>query len=384
MRQAALIYSDDLATHVLSDEHPMRPIRLSYMHELASAAGFLDAPNSRTVAPRPASDEELTLAHSAEYVEAVKQLGNSDGLGIAARYGFGPGDNPIYPGIFGAQALAAGSAMVAAEQIAGDVDVAFAPAGGLHHAMPGRASGFCVFNDPVMVIRSLAAKGLRVAYVDIDCHHGDGVQHAFYDTDAVLTISLHESGQFLFPGTGFTNETGAGAGDGFSANLPLAPYTGDEDYARAFDAIVPPLVRAFEPDVLVTQLGIDTHVLDPITHLRLTAQGFAGTVAKLGALAGDSRKGESCKWIALGGGGYDLGAVARGWAMAYAVMSEQDIPDRIPESFNSPGDSTRNQREFADPLPPELEEAVRNQISAFADRSIEQLQALLFPVFGIS
>ena len=125
-------------------------------------------------------------------------------------------------------------------------------------------------------------------------------------------------------------------------------------------------------------------MLDPITHLRLTAQGFAGTVAKLGALAGDSRKGESCKWIALGGGGYDMGAVARGWAMAYAVMSEQDIPDRIPESFNSPGDSTRNQREFADPLPPEPEEAVRNQISAFADRSIEQLQALLFPAFGIS
>jgi acetoin utilization protein AcuC len=375
MRQAALIYSDDLATHVLSEEHPMRPLRLSYMHELASAAGFLDAPNSRTVAPRPASDDELALAHSAEYVEAVKKLDNGDGLDIAARYGFSPGDNPIYPGIFRAQALSAGSAMIAAEQIAGDVDVAFAPAGGLHHAMPGRASGFCVFNDPVMVIRSLIAKDLRVAYVDIDCHHGDGVQYAFYDTDAVLTISLHESGQFLFPGTGFTNETGTGAGDGYSANLPLAPYTGDEDYACAFDAVVSPLVRAFKPDVLVTQLGIDTHVLDPITHLRLTAQGFAGTVAKLSALAQ-----ESGKWIALGGGGYDMGAVARGWAMAYAVMSEQDIPDRIPDSFSSTG----HQGKFADPQPAEPDDAVRKQISAFANRSVEQLQALLFPRFGIS
>jgi acetoin utilization protein AcuC len=379
MRQAALIYSDDLATHVLSDEHPMRPVRLSYMHQLARAAGFLDAPNSRTVAPRPATDEELALAHSDEYIEAVKKLDSGDGLDTAAGFGFGPGDNPVYPGLFEAQTLSAGSAMVAVEQIAGDVDTAFAPAGGLHHAMPGRASGFCVFNDPVMVIRSLAAKGLRIAYVDIDCHHGDGVQHAFYDTDTVLTISLHESGQFLFPGTGFTNEIGAGAGEGYSANLPLAPYTGDEDYARAFDAIVPPLVQAFQPDVLVTQLGIDTHMLDPITHLRLTAQGFAGTVAKLGGLIQ-----ESGKWIALGGGGYDMGAVARGWAMAYAVMSEQDIPDRIPESFDSPGNSTNHLEEFADPQPPESEDAVRKQISAFTDRSVEQLQALLFPRFGIS
>ena len=379
MRQAALIYSDDLATHILSEEHPMRPVRLSHMHELASASGFLDAPNSRTVAPRPASDDELALAHTTEYVEAVKKLDIGEGHDVAARFGFSPGDNPVYPGIFRAQALSAGSAMVAAEQIAGDVDVAFAPAGGLHHAMPNRASGFCVFNDPVMAIRSLVEKGLRVAYVDIDCHHGDGVQHAFYDTDAVLTISVHESGQFLFPGTGFTNETGAGAGAGFSANLPLAPYTGDEDYARAFDAVVPPLVNAFKPDVLVTQLGIDTHMLDPITHLRLTAQGFAGTVAKLGALAQ-----ESGKWIALGGGGYDLGAVARGWAMAYAVMTDQDIPDRIPESFASPGNSTDHLQEFADPQPPQPEEAVRSQISAFADRSVEQLQMLLFPRFGIS
>ncbi len=375
MRQAALVYSDDLTTHVLSDEHPMRPIRLSQMHSLAQAAGFLDAPNSQTIAPRPASDIEINLAHSDEYLSAVKGLGTGDGVDSAAQFGFSPGDNPIYPGIFKAQALSAGSAMVAVEQLAGDVDVAFAPAGGLHHAMPNRASGFCVFNDPVMAIQSLVNEGKRVAYVDIDCHHGDGVQHAFYETDAVLTISLHESGQFLFPGTGFTNEVGTGDGDGFSVNLPLAPYTGDQIYGRAFDAIVPPLVKAFAPDVLVTQLGIDTHVQDPITHLRLTTQGFAGTVAKLGALGQ-----ESGKWLALGGGGYDLGAVARGWAMAYAVMSEQDIPDRVPDSFATPG----GQNTFADPHPPELEESTQEQISAFADRSVEQLQALLFPRFGIS
>jgi acetoin utilization protein AcuC len=373
-RKAALVYSDQLASHVLSDSHPMRPIRLAHTYELVRQSGLLESPNANLIAPREATEAELTRVHSDDYLQAVKTLAvGSENGGIP--YGFGPGDNPIYDGIYQAQALSAGSAMVAMELVeSDDYDVAFAPAGGLHHAMPTRASGFCVFNDPAMAIQAMVDAGRRVVYIDIDCHHGDGVQHIFYDSDQVLTISLHESGQFLFPGSGFVGDIGTGMGEGFSVNVPLAPHTGDAVYATAFDAIVTPLTRAFQPDVIVTQLGMDTHVFDPITHLRLTTQGFARTVAKLSELAD-----EAGKWIALGGGGYDLGAVARGWSMAFAVMSEQRIPDAIPESF----DAIEGIVKFADVPPGDPEPVMASQIAAFADRSIEEITTALFPRFGI-
>jgi len=373
-RKAALVYSDQLASHVLSDSHPMRPIRLAHTYELVRQSGLLESPNANLIAPREATEAELTRVHSDDYLQAVKTLAvGSENGGIP--YGFGPGDNPIYDGIYQAQALSAGSAMVAMELVeSDDYDVAFAPAGGLHHAMPTRASGFCVFNDPAMAIQAMVDAGRRVVYIDIDCHHGDGVQHIFYDSDQVLTISLHESGQFLFPGSGFVGDIGTGMGEGFSVNVPLAPHTGDAVYATAFDAIVTPLTRAFQPDVIVTQLGMDTHVFDPITHLRLTTQGFARTVAKLSELAD-----EAGKWIALGGGGYDLGAVARGWSMAFAVMSEQRIPDAIPESF----DAIEGIVKFADVPPGNPEPVMASQIAAFADRSIEEITTALFPRFGI-
>jgi acetoin utilization protein AcuC len=306
----------------------------------------------------------------------VRQISVGIGDHLASRFGFGPGDNPTYPDLYDAQALAAGSAMEAARLILeDDVAAAFAPAGGLHHAMPGRASGFCVFNDPAMAIEWLTLEGKRVAYVDIDCHHGDGVQHIFYGRDDVLTISTHESGQFLFPGTGFSTETGSGKGVGFSINAPLAPYTDDAVYAQVFDEVVVPAVKAFRPDVLVTQLGIDTHFLDPITHLRFSTQGFARTVAKLAALAANCDG-----WLALGGGGYDFGAVARGWSMAFAVMAGHSIPDRIPGEYSS----IAGLETFADDIPEvEMDSVYREQISVFADRTIDELRTTVFPLMGI-
>ena len=243
--------------------------------------------------------------------------------------------------------------------------------GGLHHAMPGNASGFCVFNDPVLAIIDLLGRGLRVAYVDIDCHHGDGVQHAFYDTDAVLTISVHESGAYLFPGTGFTEETGSGKGIGYSVNLPLYPYTTDDVYMWALRQVVPPLLEAFKPDVLVTQLGIDSHYLDPITHMALTVQGFGEAVAEFPRLAP--------MWLALGGGGYDLQAVARAWTTAYAIMSEQELPDEVPESYRlSHGVSTLRD---ADEVP--VPAGVGRDVRAYAERSVREVQRLVFPVHGL-
>jgi acetoin utilization protein AcuC len=353
----------------------MKPVRLQYAFELAKAAGFLAGPEAAVVDPRPATIEELLLFHEPEYVDVVRNLDSRLDPMTEIAYGFGPGDNPVYPGMYEAHALATGGSMVAAELITtGKYDVAFNPAGGLHHAMPRRASGFCVFNDPVLAIKRLVEQGMRVVYVDIDCHHGDGVQHAFYDTARVMTISIHESGRFLFPGTGDVSEIGAGSGAGYSVNVPLAPYTDDDIYAYAFDSVVPPLVNTFHPDVLFTQLGIDTHIGDPITHLRLTTQGFAATVAKLAALAGDT-----AGWIATGGGGYDLSAVARGWAMAFAVMSEREIPDALPAGYSGPpGPGT-----FADPAEPPIDPDIRRQIRGFAERSVDEVRRLIFPHSGL-
>jgi acetoin utilization protein AcuC len=171
----------------------------------------------------------------------------------------------------------------------------------------------------------LVARGRRVAYIDIDAHHGDGVQAAFYDTDKVLTISLHETGETLFPGTGFERETGEGTGKGYSVNIPLPPEAGDELFVRAFTEAVPQRIEQFRPDVIVSQLGVDTFRSDPLAHLNITTEGFCTMVGMIKSLAP--------KWVALGGGGYDVTNVARAWTLAWAIMNDVRAPDEIPPSF---------------------------------------------------
>lgn len=372
-RKTAFVYDDKLTRHVLSEGHPMKPVRLQYTFDLLDAYGAFDPPNAILVEPREATEEEILTYHDSDYLRAVQSLGRGETTVNPRDFNFGPGDNPYYEGIYEAAAWSSGASVTGAELLAsGEADAAFSISGGLHHAMPGYAYGFCVFNDPVIAINSLVSQGLRVAYVDIDCHHGDGVQHAYYDTDAVLTISLHESGAFLFPGTGFTQEIGAGRGRGYSVNLPLYPYTTDEVYRWAFQQVVPRLLEAFRPDVLVTQLGVDAHFRDPITHLGLTVQGFGSLVTEFANLRPQ-------KWLALGGGGYDLQAVARSWALAYAVMSEQELPDEIPESYkNSHGVDTLSDSENIS-----VTESVEKDVKAFAESSVTAIQRLVFPLHGI-
>jgi acetoin utilization protein AcuC len=325
-RSAVLVCSGQLWAHGHGAGHPMRPERLRMAYELLQAYDAFAGPQSRVVLPRPATDQELALWHTEEYIAAVRKLSAGDRSISAWRYHFAPGDNPVFPGMYESEALKAGAALVAAQLILDrQVDVAFSFAGGLHHAMPNYASGFCVFNDAAIAIRWLANQGLRVAYVDVDAHHGDGVQAAFYDSNRVLTISLHESGRYLFPGTGFVDELGTGEGKGYSVNLPLHPYTGDEVYLWAFQQIVPPLVQDFAPDVLVTQLGIDTHYLDPLTHLQLTTAGYTDVVRSFCEM--------DLPWLALGGGGYNVHTVARAWTLAYGLMSDQTFADEIPASY---------------------------------------------------
>ena len=370
--RTAFVYDDVLAQHRLGDAHPMKPIRLRYTYELLEAYGAFDAPGAMLVEPRLATEKEILRFHTSDYLRAVRGLSTADTSVDPASFGFGPGDNPVYEGMYEAAARSTGASLRAVELlVSGDAEAAMSISGGLHHAMPTYASGFCVFNDPVLAIKELLLRGMRVAYVDIDCHHGDGVQHAFYDTDAVLTVSIHESGSFIFPGSGFTQEMGVGKGRGYSVNLPLYPYTTDEVYLWAFNQVVPPLLDAFRADVLVTQLGIDSHYRDPITHLALTVQGFGRVVAEFSGIAP--------KWLALGGGGYDLQAVARAWTMAYGCMSKQDIPNEIPASYGDRyGVSVLADAEEV-PVP----DTARKNAMTFAEESVKAVHRLIFPVHGL-
>ena len=369
MRRAAFVYDTVLSQHVLRPDHPFRPSRLQHTYELLESYGAFQEPSSALVPPRPAQEAELLAFHTEDYVAAVKSLSRGQQLVNSARYNISAyGDNPPYEGMYEAAALGTGASLVAAELVAaGHMDVAFNIAGGLHHAAPNYASGFCVFNDPVIAINCLLNHGLRVAYIDIDAHHGDGVQNAFYTSDRVLTISLHESGHYLFPGTGDSDEEGAETGQGYAVNLPLAPYTGDEVYLRAFREVVPPLMASFKPDVVVTQLGTDAHYRDPLTHLMLTTEGYTQAIREMRQLAP--------RWLAVGGGGYQMDVVARSWTLAYGLMIDQEWPDEIPVKYSE----RYGLKRLRDETGPHLDSAAREQAQRFAQKSVEEVKRLIFP-----
>ena len=242
----------------------------------------------------------------------------------------------------------------------------------LHHFLGlYSASGFCVFNDPALAIEYFLGQGLRVAYVDIDAHHGDGVQDAFFDDSKVLTISIHESGKYLFPGTGHVSETGVGTGLGYSVNLPLYPYTDDEIYLSVFHEIVPSVLKAFAPDILMTQLGLDSYHSDPLTHLQVTTRGYVEAARELSRL--------EVQWLALGGGGYDIGAVARSWALAYGVMLDVEWPDRIPEN----GVEQAGARQLRDTVNPDIPRDIRQESRRFAEEAVAAIKKEVFPIYGL-
>jgi len=325
-KRTAFVYSDRSASFDYGSGHPMKPERLRLTAELIGAMGLGKLPSSEFVEARSATAGELLLFHTPEYIEVLKEADSGVVPAGGADFGLGYSDNPVFRGVFEWSALCAGASLQAAELVAeGRADIAFNISGGLHHAMPARASGFCYLNDAAVAIKYLAGLGKRVAYVDIDAHHGDGVEAAFYSTDSVLTVSVHESGEWLFPGTGASTDIGAGRGRGFAVNLPLAPAAGDELFSSAVDEVVCPFIEAFSPDILVTQLGVDTFETDPITHLRITTNGFEKAVRRFRDM--------NLPWVGLGGGGYDIGNVARAWTLAWAIMNGVEAPDEIPEEL---------------------------------------------------
>ena len=365
MRQAVFLSSPEIWQRGHGPQHPLKPERLQRTFELLSEYRALAAPNVQVIQPRLAEPDELARFHTRDYIRVVQGLSSGELTLPAGSYGFGPGDNPIFSGMYETEALKVGSALQGAELLYnGECEVAFSYSGGLHHAGPDFASGFCVFNDCAVAIQWLLDQGLRVAYIDIDVHHGDGVQHAFYDSDRVLTISLHQDPRTLFPGTGFVEEIGRGVGTGYSVNVPLPPLTFNATYLRAFEVIVPPLLRRFSPDIVATQLGVDTHYTDPLANLALTTQAHLALFQALDTL--------SPRWLAFGGGGYAIDLVPRSWALAFGVMAGLQLPGELPAVYRA----NYGGRELHDEAGPGLSDSLRTRVSASVDEMIAQVSRL--------
>lgn len=324
-RSVLLLWDDSLGDYDFGSSHPLNPIRVVLTWRLVAALGLLDLPAVRVVRPEPADDDVLALVHDRDYIRAVRRAGD-DPRNVDALRGLGTGDNPTFAGMHDAAALVAGATVAAARGVwSGEVEHAVNVAGGLHHAMSDTASGFCVYNDPAIAIAWLLEQGAeRVAYVDVDVHHGDGVERAFWADPRVLTISLHESGRFLFPGTGFADDVGGAGARGSAVNVALPPGTGDAGWLRAFHAVVPGLLESFRPQVLVTQHGCDSHLLDPLAHLALSLEGQRASYSALHELAHRYAGG---RWVATGGGGYELvEVVPRAWAHLVAEAAGAPLP----------------------------------------------------------
>ena len=328
-----LVYSRMMAAYRFGSAHPMQPERFTLAVELSKQWGLIGDLGAATVPPLAATDAELHLAHEAAYVSAVERASADPGLWHGG-FGIGPGDTPAFAGMHEAAALAAGATTRALRDvISGDCQRAFSPAGGLHHAHYDRAAGFCIYNDLAVAIATVVAEnpGLRVAYVDLDAHHGDGVQEAFWERADILTLSVHESGAYLYPGTGRQVETGSGPGTGFALNVPLPPDSGDACYAVVLSEVVAPALRAFAPNVIVAQLGADSHRDDPLTHLDTTVAGQHANACALVALAQELCAG---RVVATGGGGYaTYSAAPRVWACALAALIGVDPPETLPQAW---------------------------------------------------
>jgi acetoin utilization protein AcuC len=326
----ALIWNDDQLAYDFGPHHPLKPVRVELTVELIRACGLTAKPGVQTLRRDPFTDDDVLRLHRPDYVEAVRRLSAKPDPSGDQRFGLGLADNPVFGGMHEASLEVCGASVAAARHVwEGTVTHAFNPAGGLHHAMPDRAAGFCIYDDPAAAIEWLLRHGAtRVAYIDVDTHHGDGVQAFFYDDPRVLTISLHESGRYLFPGTGFTDEVGEGDGRGSSLNVPLPPAIPGDVYLEAFDAVVEPALDAFRPEVLVTQLGCDTHVTDPLAHLALTTDDYVEIGRRLHRYAHQHADG---RWVAMGGGGYQLASVVpRAWTIYFAELTGQDVPLEVP------------------------------------------------------
>jgi acetoin utilization protein AcuC len=343
-----LVFGPRSATYDFGARHPLTPRRFGPGIDLLRAVGATPG-----LAPEPAADEELLAIHAAAYLAGVRRFSADPGLtpafGISSM-----GDVPPFRGMHDAAAAVAGGSLGAMSAILqGDIEHAFHPGGGLHHAMPARASGFCVYNDVALAISAARRAGLRVLYVDLDVHHGDGVEAIHRDDPGVMTVSFHESGRYLFPGTGFGDEIGDGMAAGTEVNVPFEPLTGETAWLEAVRAVVPALAAAFGPDVIVSQHGADSHAWDPLAHLRVTTTAMGEAARLIDAVAHLSAGG---RWLATGGGGYEIyRVVPRAWALTWLAGAHLEVPDRIPDDWRERW-TAEAARQDARPLPERFED----------------------------
>jgi acetoin utilization protein AcuC len=319
-----LAWSRDLTAYDFGAGHPLAPVRLRLTFALLAALGLLDDAVD-VVEPEVATDDILALVHDRAYIGAVRAASDAPAGFEDRAHGLGTPDNPVFPGMHEAAARIVGATTGAARAVwSGPPRHAVSLAGGLHHAMRGHAAGFCVYNDVAVAIQWLLDAGARrIAYVDVDAHHGDGVERAFWDDPRVLTISIHQSGATLFPGTGFPSDVGGGRGVGFAVNVAMPPGTGDAGWLRALDAVAAPLVAELAPEVLVSQHGCDAHRRDPLTDLSVSVDGMRATAVLMERVAREHAGG---RWLATGGGGYALAdVVPRAWAHLVAVAAGRPL-----------------------------------------------------------
>jgi acetoin utilization protein AcuC len=328
-KEVAIVYDDTLLQYDFGPLHPLKSIRLKLAFELMKSMGLLGSSKVSIVEPTTAGVEQILLFHTLNYVNLVEKS-SMTGRGLLDQ-----GDTPAFKGCFEASKRYVGASVLASDLIMrGEVEHAFNPSGGLHHAYPARASGFCIFNDPAIVVSHLKKKYRvrKMLYLDVDAHHGDGVMYGFYSDPSLLDIDFHEDGRYLFPGTGFSHETGEGEARGLKVNIPLLPLTGDRSYLKAFHEIVPKLVRSFKPEVILMQCGADAHFDDRLANLRLSTKCYEKIVDIIHSLAHEVSNG---RLLLLGGGGYSLSSVARCWTLAFAKIAETELEDEIPQNWRA-------------------------------------------------
>ncbi len=362
-RRAAFLHSDELEQYHYPPEFPFNSQRAGNVKRILASHGLLSGDYRRQVDPVAATRDEMTVIHSADYLDAL-QAAQEGRLGVEGLHmGLGTPDCPVFEGMYDYAALACGATLTGVKLVlAGETDAAFNPSGGYHHAFESRAAGFCYINDSAIACWHLAAAGKKVLYLDIDAHHGDGVQDAFYGRNDVMTISFHESGRTLFPGTGFEDEIGQGDGTGYCVNVPFPPGIYDEAYLDAFDQIAVPLIGVFDPDVIVLELGMDALSDDPLTHMELTNNTYAAVVEHV------VNTGKNV--LAVGGGGYHLANTARGWALCWSVLSgaESDAHDMAVDLRDRAGVPDANQSQV-------IQQAVRD--------TIDKIRANVFSLHGL-
>jgi len=320
-----LVFGPRSTTYDFGPDHPLTPRRFGPGISLLEALGA--EPN---LAPEPASDAELEWVHEPAYLDVVKAFSRDPFA--PGRAGIGPGDTPAFAGMHEASAAVAGGSLRAMEAILrGDALHAFHPGGGLHHAMPARGSGFCVYDDPALAIARARRDELRVLYIDLDVHHGDGVQAIHWSDPGVMTVSIHETGMALFPGTGFPDELGGGEARGTKVNLPLDPGTGERGWLPALELVLPALAQAFQPEVVVSQHGADAHAFDPLAHLRITTTAMGAAARLVDSIA---HRWAGGRWLATGGGGYDVyRVVPRAWAHVWLAANHAPVPESTPPAW---------------------------------------------------